>query len=141
MTHWHNLPQLSLNLPSRHYEYISLSSDIKSGVYYSMVLFNHVFKEAYSNLCMKIHLTSKLTQYLTNIFKMRFLMRNSIKYSQQCQNGIFEQNMSCNNGTLTNYMDLPLYIIYTLKYRDSPITDADKHALRPCYSLDLKIGT
>ena len=34
----------------------------------------------------------------------------------------------------------PLYIMYTLKYRDSLITDADKHALRPCYSLDLKIG-
>ena len=48
-------------------------------------------KEAYSNLCMKIRLTSKLTQYLTNLFKMRFLMRNSIKYAQQCQNGIFEK--------------------------------------------------
>ena len=49
-------------------------------------------KEAYSNLCMKIHLTSKLTEYLTNnIFKMRFLMRNNIKYAQQCKNGIFEK--------------------------------------------------
>ena len=37
----------------------------------------------------EIHLTLKLTQYLTNIFKMRFLMRNCIKYAQQCQNGIF----------------------------------------------------
>ena len=44
------------------------------------------------------------------------------------------------NGTLTSYMDLPLYIMYTLKYGDSLITDADKHALRPCYLLDLKIG-
>ena len=48
-------------------------------------------KEAYSNLCMKIHLTSKLTEYLTNIFKMRFLIKNNIKYAQQCQNGIFEK--------------------------------------------------
>ena len=48
-------------------------------------------KEAYSNLCMKIHLTSKLTQYLANIFKMRFLKRNCIKYAKQCQNGIFEK--------------------------------------------------
>ena len=48
-------------------------------------------KEAYSNLCMKIYLSSKLTKYLTNIFKMGFLMRNSIKYAQQCQNGIFEK--------------------------------------------------
>ena len=43
-----------------------------------------MIKEAYSNLCMKIHLT-QLTQYLTNIFKMRFMMRNCIKYAQQCQ--------------------------------------------------------
>ena len=40
---------------------------------------------------MKIDLTSKLTEYRTNIFKMRFLMRNNIKYAQQCQNGIFEK--------------------------------------------------
>ena len=48
-------------------------------------------KEAYSILCMKIHLTSKITKYITNIFKMRFLMRNCSKYAQQCQNGIFEK--------------------------------------------------
>ena len=71
---------------------------------------------------------------------MRFLMRNCIKYAQQCQNGIFYKNVSVNNGTLTSYMDLPLYIMYTLKYRDSLTTDADKHALQPCYSLDLQIG-
>ena len=52
----------------------------------------------------------------------------------------FWETVSGNNGTLTSYMDLPLYIMYTLKYRDSLRTDADKHALRPCYSLDLKIG-
>ena len=52
----------------------------------------------------------------------------------------FLENVSGNNGILTSYVDLPLYITYTLKYRDSLITDADKHALRPCYSLDLKIG-
>ena len=32
----------------------------------------------------------------------------------------------------------PLYNVHI--DRDSLITDADKHALRPCYSLDLKIG-
>ena len=48
-------------------------------------------KEAYSNCCMKIYLTSKLTQYLTNIFKMRFLMRNCIKFAHRSQNGIFEK--------------------------------------------------
>ena len=34
-------------------------------------------------------------------------------------------------------IDLPLYIMYTLKYRDSLITDRDKHALRPCLFTDL----
>ena len=38
------------------------------------------FKEVYSNVCMKIHISFKLTQYLINIFKMRFLMINCSKY-------------------------------------------------------------
>ena len=52
----------------------------------------------------------------------------------------FCENVSGNNGTLTSYMDLPLYTMYTLKYGDSIITDADKHALQPWNSPDLKIG-
>ena len=55
------------------------------------VFFHVSLKEAYSNRCMKINLTSKLTQYLTNIFKMGFLMGNCIKDAEQCQNGIFEK--------------------------------------------------
>ena len=50
-----------------------------------------IFKEVYLNICMKIHISSKLTQYLLNIFKTRFLMRNCLKYEQQCQNGIFKK--------------------------------------------------
>ena len=67
------------------------------------------FKEAYSNLCMKIHLTSKLTQYLTNLFKMRFLMRNSIKYVQQSQNGIFEKRVGQQRYPNQLYGSPPLY--------------------------------
>ena len=41
-------------------------------------------KEVYSNLCMKIHISSKVTQYLIlNIFKTRFLMRNCLKKCTQ----------------------------------------------------------
>ena len=52
----------------------------------------------------------------------------------------FLENVSGNNGTLTSYMDLTLYTMYTLKYGDSLITESDKHALQTWNSLDLKIG-
>ena len=42
-------------------------------------------KETYSNICMKICITSKLTQHLSDIYKMRFLMRNCFKCTQQCK--------------------------------------------------------
>ena len=38
--------------------------------------------EVYSNICMKIHISSKLTQYLINIFKMRFLICTAIPKAQ-----------------------------------------------------------
>ena len=41
--------------------------------------FNFTFKGAHSNICMKIQITSKLTQYFTNIFKIRFLVINCLK--------------------------------------------------------------
>ena len=43
------------------------------------------FKGAYFDICMKINMVSKLAQYLTNLYKMRILMSNSLKYTQQCQ--------------------------------------------------------
>ena len=52
---------------------------------------NICVKEVYSNICMKIHISSKLTQYLINVFKMAFPMRNCLNYVQQCQNGIFKK--------------------------------------------------
>ena len=71
---------------------------------------------------MKIHTRSKLTQYLINIFKMRFLMRNCLKYAQQCQNGIFLENVSGNNGTLISYVDLPSIFCTEWKYGEFPNT-------------------
>ena len=43
-------------------------------------------KGAHSNICTKSYTVSQLIQY--NNFKMRSLMRNCLKYTQQCQNGI-----------------------------------------------------
>ena len=40
---------------------------------------------------MKIHISSKLTQYIIDVFKMRLLKKNRLKYEQQCQNGIFKK--------------------------------------------------
>ena len=45
-----------------------------------------LYKGAYSNNCMQIDRASKLTKYITRIYEMRFLMRNYLKYTQQCQN-------------------------------------------------------
>ena len=40
---------------------------------------------------MKMHISSKLTEYLINIFKMRLPMRNCLKYVKQCQNDFFKK--------------------------------------------------
>ena len=81
---------------------------------------------------MKIYISSKLTQYLTSIFKMRFLMRNCLKYVQQCQSGIFKKTcLLCGS---------PLDILYIGSMGNPLIPDAEKHALRPFYSLNSKIG-
>ena len=56
---------------------------------------------------------------------MRFLKRNCLKYTQQCQNGIFKKSS-------------PLNIMYTLKYEEFPNTNAHKHALQHCNSLHFK---
>ena len=35
--------------------------------------------------------TQYLTQYLTNICEIRFMMKSNLKYTLQCQNGFFEE--------------------------------------------------
>ena len=76
---------------------------------------------------MKINMASKLTQYVTNINEMRFLMRNSIKHTQQYKNEILCSSISGNNATLISIMNLPLLLcihygmgnplIFILKYK------------------------
>ena len=83
-------------------------------------------------------MSSKLTQYLINIFKMRFPLRNCLKCVQQCQNGFFKK--TCRATTLP-YSDMwisPRYFVHIGSMGNPLIPDAKKHALRPFYSLNLK---
>ena len=41
----------------------------------------------------------------------------------------FDKNVSGSNGTLTSYTDLPLNIVYTLKYGESPNINNDAPAI------------
>ena len=59
---------------------------------------------------------------------MRFLMR---KYTQQCQNGIFEKKTFRATMNPNQLYGSPLYVMYTLKYGKSPYVDAHKHTLQP----------
>ena len=71
---------------------------------------------------------------------MRFLMRNCLKYEQQCHNGILKK--TCWATTVPNSVMRisPRYCVSN-KYGKSPNTpDAKKQALQPFYSLNSKIG-
>ena len=37
--------------------------------------------------------TQYLTQYLTNICKIRFMMKSNLKYTLQCQNGFLKKHV------------------------------------------------
>ena len=64
---------------------------------YTLYLLNEVhvmFKLQPQEVKSYLHeiLTSlKLKRYLTNIYEIRFLMKNSLKYTLQCQNGFFQE--------------------------------------------------
>ena len=80
---------------------------------------------------MKIHISSKLTQYLINIFKMRSLMINCLKYAQQCQNGIFKK--TC-RATTVPYSDMWISHRYNVNIESTGnplIPDAKKHLCGP----------
>ena len=83
---------------------------------------------------MKIHISSKLTQYLRNIFKMRFPMINCLKYAQLCKNGIFMK--MCRVTTVPYYyVDLPSILCKYWKHGKSPnIPNAEKKALWPFFA-------
>ena len=80
---------------------------------------------------MKVHINSKVTQYL----KIRFINGNCFKYSQQCRNGIFEKMVGQQRYTNQLYGS-PLDIIH-IEAWGSPNTN-NKRLLQPCYSLDFK---
>ena len=58
---------------------------------------------------------------------MRFLIINCLKYAQQCQNGIFKKTCQA-----------PRYFVNIGSMGNPLKPDAEKHALRPFYSLNLK---
>ena len=97
------------------------------------------FKEVYSNFCMKIHIGSTLTQYLINIFKMRFPMINCLKYAQQCQNGIFKKTSRATTVPNSVMWNSPRYYVNIGSVGNPLIPDSEKQALRPFYSLTLEI--
>ena len=98
-------------------------------------------KEVHSSFCMEIHISSKLTQYLINIFKVRFLMRNCLKYAQQCQNEIFKKPVGQQRYPMQLVMWIsPRYFVHIGSMGNPLIPDAEIHALRPFYLLNLKVG-
>ena len=92
---------------------------------------------------MKNYISSKPTQYLINIFKTRFLLRNCVKYALQCQNGIFKKRCRATTVPYPFMWISPLYYVHNGS-SENPYTtltpDAEKHALLPFYSLNSKIG-
>ena len=76
-------------------------------------------KRGIYNVCEKIHISSKLTQYLRNILKTRFLMRNCLKYAQKCQNGIFRKRVGQPRYPI-QLCGSPLDIMYTMEIWEIP---------------------
>ena len=98
----------------------------------------NIIKEVHSNMCMTIHISLKPTQYIIKIFKTRFLMRNCLKYAQQCQNGILRKHVG--HKWYPIQWISPQYYVHNGSIGNPLIPDAEKHALRPFYSLNSKIG-
>ena len=85
---------------------------------------------------MKIHISSKLTQYLINIFKKRFLIKNCLKYAQQCHNGIFKKTCRATTVPYSVMWISPRYFVHIGNIGNPLIADAEM----PFYLLNLKIG-
>ena len=69
---------------------------------------------------------------------MRFLMRNCLKYAQQCQNGIFKKTCPATTVPYSVMWISPLYFVHIEIMCNPLIPDAEIHALRPFYSLNSK---
>ena len=71
---------------------------------------------------------------------MRFLMINCLKYAQQCQNGICRKMCRATTVPYSVMWISPRYYVNIGSMGNPLIPDAKKQALRPFYSLNLKIG-
>ena len=76
---------------------------------------------------------------LINIFKMRFPMINWLK-SQQYQSGIFKKTCQATTVPYSVMWVSPRYYVNIGSMGNPLIPDAEKHALWPYYSLNLKIA-
>ena len=71
---------------------------------------------------------------------MRFLIRNCLKYTQQCQNGFFKKTCQAATVAYSVMWISPRYYVHNGSMGNPLIPDAEKHSLLPFYSLNLKIG-
>ena len=71
---------------------------------------------------------------------MRFLMKSCLKYAQQCQNGIFKKTCRATTVPYAVMWIFPRFCVHIGSMGNPLIPDAEKHALWPIYSLNLKIG-
>ena len=99
-----------------------LSSGYNFTVYLHNTIYLHLLKEVYSNFCMKIHISSKLKQYLININKMGFPMINCLKCAQQYQKGIFKEMCRATTVPYSVMWVSPRYYVNICKYGESPYT-------------------
>ena len=78
---------------------------------------------------MKIYVSSKLTQYLTNIFKMRFLMKNMHSNAKMefLRKRVWQQQYPIQLSLCGS----PLDIIHSGRMGNTLIPDTEKHTLRP----------
>ena len=76
---------------------------------------------------MEIHINFKLTQYLINTFKMRFLMINCLKYAQQRQYGMFNKMCWATTVPYSVMWISPRYYENIPSMGNPLIPDAEKH--------------
>ena len=71
---------------------------------------------------------------------MRFLLRNCLKYAQQCQNGFFKKTCQATMVPYSVMWISPRYYAHNRSMGNPLIPDTAKHTLRPFYSLNSKIS-
>ena len=93
-----------------------------------------IFKGAHSNICMKIYVTSKLTQYIRNIFKIRFPVINCKNIHSNAKMEFWKK--MCQATMLPSVIWISLQHNVHIEIWESPNIYADEFT--DFYSLDLK---